>query len=188
MITPPRKLRLLEPRRPHLVVYSDASWEEKVQPRLGWIVFPLDESPTFGASSLVSGALLAHLIQRKTQIAACEGIAVPQALLRHPEVFRNTDVTWYIDNEAACSSLVRGSSSQEDIGLISAATHRILMELNCRIWWEWIDSDSNPSDGLSRDGCADAWTLAQGWHLHESVSLEWEEICRFTSVPTETLG
>ena len=34
-------------------------------------------------------------------------------------------------------------------------------------WHEWIDSDSNPADGLSRDGLQDEWTLNQGWDLAE---------------------
>ena len=110
---------------------------------------------------------------------ACEGIAVPQAMLRNPEIFRGADVTWYIDNEAACSSMVRGGSSQEDISLIAGATHRIMMELHCRVWFEWIDSDSNPADGLSRDGCQDSWTVQQGWALTEESSLEWHEISRY---------
>ena len=34
-------------------------------------------------------------------------------------------------------------------------------------WYEWVGSDSNPADGLSRDGAHDKWTLEQGWHLTE---------------------
>ena len=41
------------------------------------------------------------------------------------------------------------------------------MRLVCRAWFEWIDSDSNISDGLSREGVTDPWTKAQGWDLKE---------------------
>ena len=34
-----------------------------------------------------------------------------------------------------------------------------------RFWVEWIDSESNPADGLSRDGILDSWTLLQSWDL-----------------------
>ena len=130
LAAPPRRVHLLSPPRTHLVCYSDASWEPDVQPRLGWIIFsPTETRAVMGASSLVSYQLLDHLVQRKTQIMACEGIAVPQAMLRNRGIFRNADVTWYIDNEAACSSLVRRGSSHEDISLIAGATHPIMMEL-----------------------------------------------------------
>ena len=36
-------------------------------------------------------------------------------------------------------------------------------KLDIRVWIEWIDSKSNPSDGLSRAGWEDAWTLEQQW-------------------------
>ena len=32
---------------------------------------------------------------------------------------------------------------------------------------EYIETASKPSDGLSRAGIEDAWTLAQGWTLKE---------------------
>ena len=36
-----------------------------------------------------------------------------------------------------------------------------------KAWFEWIDSDSNPADGLSRLGLQDPWSLQQGWFLQE---------------------
>ena len=33
--------------------------------------------------------------------------------------------------------------------------------------YPWIDSDSNPADGLSREGLQDQWSLQQGWTLSE---------------------
>ena len=51
-----------------------------------------------------------------------------------------------------------------------------MMEHDIRIWYEWIDSKSNPADGLSRDGLLDKWTKRQGWNLEESASLQWNEL------------
>eukprot|EP00972_Heterocapsa_arctica_P115389 16447476-Heterocapsa_arctica.AAC.1 len=39
------------------------------------------------------------------------------------------------------------------------------MEASCAAWFEWIDSASNPADGLSRDGILDKWAVQQGWEL-----------------------
>ena len=41
--------------------------------------------------------------------------------------------------------------------------------LGARLWVEWIDSESNPADGLSRDGLSDEWTCKQQWSLSEFV-------------------
>ena len=38
---------------------------------------------------------------------------------------------------------------------------------NIRVWYEWVDSESNISDGLSRDGLDDKFAIAQGWSLQE---------------------
>ena len=89
---------------------------------------------------------------RRQQICAAEAFAVITALEDTPEAFRGRDIVWFIDNEAACASLVRGASSQEDIAGIAETAQWLCMRLQCRIWYEWVDSASNPSDGLSREG------------------------------------
>ena len=53
------------------------------------------------------------------------------------------------------------------MGEIVQTIQWLALQMGCRIWFEWIDSKSNPSDGLSRDGLDDAWTKAQGWDIAE---------------------
>ena len=120
--------------------------------------------------------LIGALIQRKQQIFACEAVAVPAAMIREPEVFYGTDIVWFIDDEAACSSLVRGATKEEDVAMIAAVTHLVMMHYKCRVWLEWIDAHSNPADGLSRDGCYDTWTRQQGWELRDVKPLQWSEL------------
>ena len=67
----------------------------------------------------------------------------------------------------AASSLIRGSSSQADVHMIAQFSHVILTGLRCRVWYEWINSASNPSDGLSREGLHDSWTQLQNWNVGE---------------------
>ncbi|CAE8638050.1 unnamed protein product, partial [Polarella glacialis] len=47
---------------------------------------------------------------------------------------------------------------------------------SARIWFEWIDSDSNPSNELSRDGLEDEWTRSQGWDLDTALLPEWHKL------------
>ena len=47
----------------------------------------------------------------------------------------------------------------------------LLIRYKIAIWFEWVDSNSNLADGLSRDGAEDPWTLDQHWELHEFQGL-----------------
>jgi hypothetical protein len=64
-----------------------------------------------------------------------------------PEVFRGTDVIWYIDNQAAAACLIKGSSSQFDVAAIMAAAHLNFARLDTRIYFEFIESGKKPADG-----------------------------------------
>ena len=77
------------------------------------------------------------------------------------------DILWFIDNEAAVASLIRGSSSQIDVHTLVQVAHFLCQRFQIRVWIEWIDSESNPSDGLSRDGVCDSWTRSQPWDVSE---------------------
>ena len=73
------------------------------------------------------------------------------------------DLIAFCDNSAAVATLVRGLSNSEDANGMAEATHLFCLEEAIRIWIDWVDSKSNPADGLSRDGLQDSWTMAQGW-------------------------
>lgn len=162
-----------EPRdiilRPHIQqvmrVYTDASFEDGVL-RLGWIIFRPDEIPE-GGTCLVPQSTLESWTPRKQQIYPGESLAALVVPMLHPSLFASQDVIWFVDNEAAVSSLIKASSNQQDVHAICQFAHLTLFKLKARIWYEWIDSGSNPSDGLSRLGLADPWTRAQFWHIKE---------------------
>ena len=172
----PRDVQVFGKLSKPVVVYSDASWPENVSceealessipPRIGWVIFRPGEIPV-GFTLLIDQCFLSMLLQRKTQIFAAEtivGLIVP---LLCPELVRGRDVTWFIDNEAAVSSLIRGTSRSEDVGHIAAAAQLAMMAVGARVWYEWVDTKSNPSDGLSRGGLSDPWTLQRNWLLQE---------------------
>ena len=94
-------------------------------------------------------------------------MAVLVAITLCSSVLSGQDLLWFVDNEAAVAALVRSSTSQEDVHLLAQAVHINLHSLGCRIWIEWIDSESNVSDGLSRLGSADPWTRSQNWCVHD---------------------
>ena len=181
----PRPTRVMGVSPPPVVVYSDASWpqymdlEEAVRtgepPRLGWVIFVPGEKPR-GYTMVLGKEFMDALLPRKTQIFAAEAIAVLTALVLLPGQFAQRELLWFIDNESAVSSLIRGGSKAQDVGHLAAATHLALIEEQCTAWFEWIDSDSNPADGLSRDGLLDQWTIQQGWELLEFGQPEMDRV------------
>ena len=110
---------------------------------------------------------------RVQQIYMAELTAVPFMLARHAAVFQDQDALFFIDNEGALAALIRGGSGEPDAEVVAHLVHSLATILNCRIWWDWVDSVSNPADALSRVGL-----------FAEEVQQDlWDGEC-FTSCPT----
>ena len=102
---------------------------------------------------------------REQYIFPAETVALPLGTWALYEHLLAQDVIWFIDNEAAASCAIRGSSNLPEVEAAVQAAHLLWLHLRCRVWIEWVDSDSNPADGLSRLGFQDPWTQRQGWRL-----------------------
>ena len=118
--------------------------------------------------------ILASWLPRKQQIFAAEAFALYAAIATHEEALRGKDLIAFVDNEGAAAAIIRGSSKQHDVGIIVQCIQWLCVRSNIRLWVEWIDSDSNPSDGLSRDGGEDLWTLRQGWRVEMAKQPSWD--------------
>ena len=162
---PPRDIQVIRPLTTPTVVYSDASYDGQTL-RLGWVIFKPSAVP-LGGSTVVPETVLSSWIPRIQQIYPGETLAVLVASVLCPDHLAHSDLLWFVDNESAVSALIRSSTSQEDVHLISQATHVQLHSLGCRLWVEWVDSESNVSDGLSRKGTLDPWTRERNWQLRD---------------------
>ena len=188
---PAKTLQVWGRKKEPVLVYSDASYEPgtDITPRLGWVVFPGKGSTPLGRSADVPLATYDSWIERRQQIFPAEAVAPLAVLLEHPEELRGRGIFFFIDNEAAVAACIRGASRCDDVGLIVQAIQWEALNLGCRCWFEWIDSKSNPSDGLSRDGLEDEWTLRQNWHLDIGhVPDMMASRFSLTAIVTETLG
>ena len=146
-------------------VYSDASFEEGVL-RLGWVIFPPTSVPV-GGTCVVPPSVVAHWKPRTQQIYPGETLAAVVVPALCPTVLCNADVLWFFDNESAVSALIRASTAEPDVLILVQQAHLQFNDLRMRTWIEWIDSASNPADGLSRLGLLDEWTATQPWHVQE---------------------
>ena len=67
----------------------------------------------------------------------------------------------FIDNAAALSALVRGSSSVNSGERITGLTWSHIVGCGCLPWFDRVESASNPTDGLSRGRLQGPWVLEQ---------------------------
>ena len=174
----PRDIDIKPKTSPLTRIYTDASFEDGTL-RMGWIIFPPDSEPT-GGTCVVPQATLDSWNPRKQQIYPGEAFASLVVPVLHPTLFAAQDVLWFVDNEAAVASLIRAGSSQLDVHLICQFAHMVLFRARARVWYEWVDSGSNPSDGLSRLGLKDPWTMLQNWSVREYDFAE--NLCQLTSL------
>jgi hypothetical protein len=98
---------------------------------------------------------------RKQQITACEALLGVITPFNLKQQLLNQDCVWFMDNKAACSLLVKGNSSHSDLSAIACITHLLLTSRHCRCYFEWVESEANLADGLSRSGLEDAWTKSR---------------------------
>jgi hypothetical protein len=126
-----------------------------------------------GFTGEIPADVLESFAAREQQITPCEaflGVIVP---LNTAAFISGEDLLWFVDNQAAGTAMVKGSSSLHDVCSIVTYMHLMFAELSTRAYFDYVDSDANPSDGLSRDGMQDAWTLQQDWILQEAILPDW---------------
>ncbi len=74
---------------------------------------------------------------------------------------------WLIDNTAALIALISGRSNSDDLDTLVAHIQSALLSLECVMYFEWVQSDSNWADGISRRGLQDEW------HSRHHFQPEW---------------
>lgn len=168
---PPRDVPLGVPPSHPLVLYTDAEYTQKELPGVGFLLFRRPPLVPLGFALKLPQQMLDEWLPRRTQILPAELAAVPLALAVVAEFVQDADVIAFCDNDAAVSTLVRGSSKTDDCARITEVVHALILRLRCRLWVDWVDSDSNPSDGLSRAGTADEWTRHR-FHNLRTLSAE----------------
>jgi hypothetical protein len=159
----PRIYQLGAIRRPPVVIYSDAEWTvvedpPSIKKGLGGILWRPGELP-HAAEVDTPQNLVDALSERKTQIIPLELMAAAGMLTTYGHMLRGEDVIFFIDNQSVCCALVKGCSRSWDIQLLSTCWQLLCLQLGCRVWIEWVPSESNPADILSRAGTTDEETF-----------------------------
>ena len=107
-----------------------------------------------------------------------ELLVVPIVLWTFPEQLAGQDVLWWVDNMAALGCLIKSSSPNEDMARIALSSHLAMAQLQLRTWFEWVDSDSNPSDPLTRLGFEDPFVKKARWSRVRPIQPPWHKLMR----------
>ena len=118
---------------------------------LGGILWQPGELP-YAAAIDTPQVLVDALSPRKSHIIPLELMAAAGMLVTYGHLLRAEDVIFFIDNQSVCCALVKGCSRSWDIQLLSTCWQLLCLQLGCRVWIEWVPSESNPADVLSREG------------------------------------
>ena len=105
-----------------------------------------------GVVCYVPVSLYPLLCPRKTQIAIGEMLAVYLAFIFYGKAFEQRSSICFVDNMGVIHTIVNGTSPMVDLGCFAQGIHRRLASLGATVWWEYVASASNISDGGSRVG------------------------------------
>ena len=145
----PRSLSWHSPHHP--ILLTDAAFEDGIAGIGAVLVDTLGGKP-----EVYDGQIPADLIRHwqatgQQQVISQAELAVVVAT-RHmlKERLSGRRVIYFIDNEAAKFSLLRGTSGKESMQQLTAAFHAVDLAFPSIAWVERIPSESNPSDAPSR--------------------------------------
>jgi hypothetical protein len=150
---PPLIVPLGKPRRPQVLIYSDAQYaEEAGTAGLGMILVDL-EDPTrkrYMAGGQTSKEVLEWLHQRKQQVNQLELLAVVCVSMTFKEKMEGREVIFYIDNMSALSPCIHGYCQAPDMGMLSNTLALMLAGMACVAYFVHVAGKANPADLPSR--------------------------------------
>ena len=166
----------VEPRP--VILYTDASTQDWGL-RLG-LLLCRPGLPSLCASVDVPEAVVQCWDFRETYIDQGELLAGPLAAMLFAEALRGQDVLWFIDNTGACTAMLKTSSPIEDNSSMAHVASFALLALRARPWYEYVPSDDNPSDPLSRDGYLGPGVSARiatgQWQKADTAGVAWDSL------------
>ena len=147
------------------MVYSDASLEPSdggSRLRMCWLVVEVNGPLRFGEVCDVPSEVIASMEDRQQYIAHGEIMAPMLLYFLHGHHFSHSIILHFVDNMAALSCQVMGSSRIADLSAAAHITALCTARVQASIWWEHVESAANLADGGSRAGIADDAAKREG--------------------------
>ena len=162
-VLPQRRVRLCGDESLPIIIASDGRADESGPPSVGVVLFDPQTGRRCAVAARITGDLLRAWGDPVQPIALVEQAAVLLGVCQFAGVLRGRPVLWFEDNAAVLAGLVKGSSSTADLDQGVAVIHLLLAALQVRVWFEYVESAANWSDGVSRELEKDPWAQANGF-------------------------
>ena len=106
------------------------------------IVDPLSDTRVAFLAS-IPAELRSRWGAKEQYIAHVEQAALVMVIIGDCYPLQGRDAFWFIDNSVTLSAMIKGTSSEPDLARAAAALHLALAARACRMWFEYVESDSN---------------------------------------------
>ena len=143
---------------PRFLAASDAAWEGG-RGSGGYLLVLGPRAPVekrFGCAAQLDPDVYTVWGPQETYIAQLELHMVFVGMLQFASGIRGSRGIWFIDSIAALMALVRGRSNSESLDSMTRAVHAAAYALRAWIYFDWVESAANWSDGMRQEGLRDA--------------------------------
>ena len=135
---PPLRWYLGVPAKRKLVVYSDAQFSTRGRNGVGVTIADTETGLRHTCGAEIPQDILDWIDtfgRKKTKINQCEMLAALVAVMTFPDLFRDRDVLFFVDNVSTLSACVHGYSARPEMGALSNAIHLMFANLGSRTFF-----------------------------------------------------
>ena len=145
-----REARLWARGSPPLIIASDGRLDSSAPASVATLIVDPVSGTRVAFLAYIPAELRDRWKAKEQYIAHVEQAALVMVILGDCYPLQGRDAFWFIDNSVALSAMVKGTSSEPDLARATAALHLALAAKSCRMWFEYVESDSNWADEPSR--------------------------------------
>ena len=195
---PTRTLKLSASTRKPLIIASDAQASSNAV-SAAFLVVDVEDGRRWGYFWRFNKGDLAALgypgfpepEEKRNPIAAAEAAAVSTAFKVlvdwHSDRMAHRDIVHWIDNTVALHSFVKGGSKSPPVDRACSIAFSLAYKNDFRVWFEFVPSEANWSDGASRELANDKFSFSNGFALSEcqfpkelwlcDLHVLWQSLC-----------
>ena len=170
------KPRLVECKSlgPPLVVFTDSAFDNQMATVGALVVDPIAQK-----SLVYDGSIPQSLISKwqsngaKQIISQSELAAVVLVRDEIKRLLENRKVIFFVDNEAARYSLIKGVSGRSSMQVLTSAFHAVDLQTPCFHWIERVPWKSNPADLPTRGKTGELLELTGATYAGNLVFSQW---------------
>jgi hypothetical protein len=117
---------------------------------LGYIAYDVERVLKTAGRRTCPQEILLAMMAKMTYIGQLELIAILLVYWSEPERFAGRDVIHFVDNTSAIYCAIKDYSKSPDSARIVHCIHAVLVAFDINVWFEYVPSKENISDGPSR--------------------------------------